>query len=52
MKVEHEKDFEVMAKAVENYLQKWGHPHMTVIAQLDGIEVVEGIKAKPFTVLD
>lgn len=51
-KEQQEQDFEAMAKAVENYLQKWGHPHMTIIARLDGIEVVEGIKAKSFTVLD
>lgn len=47
-KQQEEADFESMAKATENYLQKWGHPHMTIIARLDGIEVVEGSKTKNF----
>ena len=47
-----EQAFEKMAEAVENYLQLYGHPHMTIIANLAGIEVVEGIKAKSFKVLD
>lgn len=48
--MDKEQSFEKMAEAVENYLQLYGHPHMTIIADLAGIEVVEGIKAKPFTV--
>ena len=46
------KDFEEMANACEKYMQKWTHPHMTVIVTQCGIEVVEGIKAKPFEVVD
>ena len=47
-----EKAFEEMANVVEKYLQEYGHPHMTIIADQTGIEVVEGIKAKPFKLLD
>lgn len=50
--MDKERAFEKMAEAVENYLQLYGHPHMTIIARLDGIEVVEGIKAKSFTIND
>ena len=50
--MEQDKKFEEMAKAVENYLQLYGHPHMTIIADLAGIEVVEGIKARSFKVND
>lgn len=50
--MEQEKAFEKMAEAVENYLQLYGHPHMTIIADLTGIEVVEGIKARSFKVND
>ena len=50
--MEQEQAFEKMVEAVENYLQLYGHPHMTIIADLAGIEVVEGIKAKSFKVLD
>lgn len=47
-----EKDFEKMANACERYMQKWTHPHMTIIVTQSGIEVVEGIQAKPFEVVD
>ena len=46
--MEQEKAFKKMAKAIENYLQLYGHPHMTIIAGLTGIEVVEGTKARSF----
>lgn len=49
---QQEKDFIEMANIVESYMQKYCHPHNTVIATLDGIEVVEGIKAKGFKILD
>ena len=47
-----ERAFKKMAEAVENYLRLYGHPHMTIIADLAGIEVVEGIKARSFKVND
>ena len=50
--MDKEQAFEKMAEAVERYLKLYGHPHMTIIADLVGIEVVEGIKTKPFTVDD
>ena len=50
--MDKERAFEKMAEAVENYLQLYGHPHMTIIADLAGIEIVEGIKAKSFTIND
>lgn len=56
MSIEHkndeQKDFLEMANVVEKYMQKHCHPHNTIIATLSGIEVVEGIEAKPFKVLD
>lgn len=50
--IQKEKDFEEMANACEKYMQKWTHPHNTIIVTQCGIEVVEGIKAKPFEVVD
>ena len=50
--MDKEQAFEKMAETVENYLRLYGHPHMTIIADLAGIEVVEGIKARSFKVND
>lgn len=50
--VQKEKDFEEMANACEKYMQKWTHPNMTVIVTQSGIEIVEGIQAKPFEIVD
>lgn len=52
MKVELKKEFEQMAKPLNEWLQKNFSPHAKVIITTDGAEVVEGELGVPFESLD
>lgn len=43
-----EKDFEIFSNQAKEFIRKWGNPHRKIIIEQDGIEVVDGVKAKPF----
>ena len=45
-------DFDEMEKVVEEFMQKYCNPQTTIIAKLDGIELVQGEVAKSFKVVD
>ena len=45
-------DFDEMADVVEEFMQKYCNPQTTIIAKLDGIELVQGEVAKSFEVVD
>lgn len=45
-------EFEKLAKPLNEWLQKNGHPHTQIIISFDGAEVVEGKISVPFEVLD
>lgn len=44
--------FEEMTNHIEKFLRKYGNPHTTIIADQAGIEVLQGVKAKPFKLND
>lgn len=50
--VKRDKDFEALAKQIEKFMQKYCHPHNTLVATLEGVELLEGVKGRPFKVLD
>lgn len=52
MKEELRKEFEQMAKPLNEWLQKNFSPHAKVIITSDGAEVCEEICGVPFEVLD
>ena len=45
-------ELEEATKPIKELLQKKGHPHMKVIVDQAGAEVVEGICSCPFEILD
>lgn len=49
---EMENDFNIFSKQAENFINKYGNPHKKIIISLDGIEIVEGVKAKQFEIKD
>lgn len=49
---EMENDFNIFSKQAENFINKYGNPHKKIIISLDGIEIVEGVKAKEFKIND
>lgn len=52
MKEDLRKEFEQMAKPLNEWLQKNFSPHAKVIITSDGAEIVEGTLGVPFEVLD
>lgn len=52
MKEDLRKEFEQMAKPLNEWLQKNFSPHAKVIIASDGAEIVEGTLGVPFEVLD
>lgn len=46
------KEFEIFSKQAEEFIQKWGHPHRKIVIDQNGIEIVDGVKAKPFELKD
>lgn len=46
------KEFSDMVNAIDKYLKDFGHPHMTIIANQQGIEILEGIKCKKLELND
>ena len=49
---ENKKEFKELAKPLNEWLQKNGHPNMRIIISFDGAEVVEGKLGVPFEILD
>ncbi len=47
-----DEDFDELSKVAEKFMQKHCHPHCIIVIQLDGIQLFEGIKAKPLEVVD
>ena len=47
-----ELDFEILTKVSKKFIQRWGNPHTTIIITQDGIEILNGEKAKPFGIKD
>lgn len=43
-----EKDFDVFSQHAKEFIQKYGNPHTKIIVEQDGIEIVDGVKVKPF----
>lgn len=48
----NKKEFKELAKPLNEWLQRNGHPHMQIIISFDGAEVVEGKLSVPFQILD
>lgn len=46
------KELEEASKPLKELLQKKGHPHMTIILDQNGVEILEGICACQFDLLD
>lgn len=44
--------FDKLAEETKEFLQKYYDPHTKIIADISGIEVVEGVLAKPFKIND
>lgn len=45
-------EFKALIAPVVEWLQKNGHPHMKIIVEQDGAELVEGVLGQPFPVKD
>lgn len=52
LNIMNKEEFEKLAKPLNEWLQKNGHPHMQIIISFDGAEVVEGKIGVTFKVLD
>lgn len=48
----NKEEFEKLAKPLNKWLQKNGHPHMTIIITFDSAELVEGKIGVPFELQD
>jgi hypothetical protein len=48
----NKEEFEKLAKPLNEWLQKNGHPNMIIIISFDGAEVVEGKLGVSFQILD
>ena len=48
----NKEEFERLAKPLNEWLQKNGHPNMIIIISFDGAEVVEGKLGVSFQILD
>jgi hypothetical protein len=48
----NKEEFKELAKPLNEWLQKNGHPNMIIIISFDGAEVVEGKLGVPFQILD
>jgi len=46
------KEFEELCKPLNKWLQKNYHPHTKIIIETDSAEIVEGVMAVPFEVVD
>lgn len=44
--------FDKLAEETKEFLQKYYDPHTKIIADISGIEVVQGVLAKPFEIND
>ena len=48
----NKEEFERLARPLNEWLQKNGHPNMRIIISFDGAEVVEGKLGVPFKIKD
>lgn len=44
--------FDKLAEETKEFLQKYYDPHTKIIADISGIEVVQGVLGKPFEIND
>lgn len=47
-----EEDWKKFSEEAEKFIQKYGTPHTKIIVDESGIEIVQGVKAKPFEIVD
>lgn len=52
IKKDRKQDFETLAKIAEEFINKWGNPHTTIIIMQGSIEMLESEIALPLEIED